>query len=384
MRILSLYYTHKPGGFCTRLYRLLNALAVRGHEVTYLSLDRPPQSLAPTVEFIRIPFPLKTRKGGLFWALFMIWAPLMCAYWSVRKGVSRLVVFGAVYACVALPARILSGARLVLFVRSLVFRINRITRKSALSCWLSDMCEQIGLRAADLVVSMSVSMQKELDLFSGRSLKGVILPNDVPPFTPDTGHHIPQEIEALHRSGKKLVIISGVFDQRKNLALALEAFSLLTEKLPQHPLVLVIAGEGPEIIKAKALVTARELSSVCFTGWLESLRPLYAAASLVLHPSLHEGMPNSVLEAWSQGVPTLLAETGELREMAPEPSLWFPTESAEPLALRLRELVTSPESLGALRDAALRCAGKLRFDWDQQAAELVVFGAASPHSDPGE
>ena len=44
MKVLSVYYTHKPGGFCKRLYRLLNAMQNSGHEVHYLCLDAPPNT----------------------------------------------------------------------------------------------------------------------------------------------------------------------------------------------------------------------------------------------------------------------------------------------------------------------------------------------------
>ncbi|MDZ4785063.1 MAG: hypothetical protein SGJ02_03190, partial [bacterium] len=68
MRVASVYYTHKPGGFCKRLYRLLNVLAEAQHQVTYFTLDQPPpSSLSTNINIRIIPFPFQDRSGLLFW-----------------------------------------------------------------------------------------------------------------------------------------------------------------------------------------------------------------------------------------------------------------------------------------------------------------------------
>src|SRR5262245_24794494 len=101
MRIYSLYYTHKPGGFCRRLYRLLNALAKAGHEVTYFTLDAPPAgALNPAIAVSILPFLFRRRHGLLFWLLFSSYLPVFC-FWKARKrSPDRWVVFGPYYAAI--------------------------------------------------------------------------------------------------------------------------------------------------------------------------------------------------------------------------------------------------------------------------------------------
>ena len=137
MKIYSLYYTHKPGGFCKRLYRLLNALAVDGHQVTYLSLDKPPPSLALNVNWYQIPFPIKVRSGFLFWSLFSIWATLFCLWISFCQGqAARWIIFSPYYASILAPSRLLLGNPLICFIRSKLSHFTILQLYLWISCLL--------------------------------------------------------------------------------------------------------------------------------------------------------------------------------------------------------------------------------------------------------
>ena len=140
MRILAAYYTHKPGGFCRRLYRLLNALAAAGHEVIYLSLDPNLARLSSKVRAEKIPFPLSSRRGLIFWACFTLWLPIYLGWRALWLKPDRLLAFGSYYSRAFRFAKHVSKAELVLFVRSLVFEIDRITGKPA---WLRRFTERV-------------------------------------------------------------------------------------------------------------------------------------------------------------------------------------------------------------------------------------------------
>jgi glycosyltransferase involved in cell wall biosynthesis len=376
MNILSIYYTHKPGGFCKRLYRLLGALTSSGHNVTYLCLDQPPQELSAKVKVILIPFPLKTRHGSAFWAIFTLWATIIFTYHAWRLKTERIAVFGAYYGALCYPAQRLLAIPVILFIRSLVFKINRITHKPALLCWCSDLLERFAMKRASSLVAMSKSMALSLQEFIGQQRKIEILPNDVPiaaqqklELAPDIRTLIAEKKAA----NKILILISGVFDQRKNLLHVIETFIELTKIQPTQCLELLVAGIGPEISLAKARLKAEQINCVTFLGWVKSSEALLPLVDLLIHASKHEGMPNSVLEAWGQALPTLLADTPELREMAIGEDILFGTDTTKPLLERLLKITHHKKlELEKLVQAIKRARNSYVFDWDQKATNLVI------------
>ena len=370
MRILSLYYTHKPGGFCKRLYRALAALAQRNHEVHYLSLDPPPPEFPSSVFFRRIPFCMGTRDGAFFWLLFTLWCPIYAAFVARKLKADRYFVFGAYYAAMMCVAKKFCAAPLVLFMRSLVFKINRITEKPLFFRLGFDLLERFGARSADTVVCMTESMRNELEKFIGGKLrKSVILPNDLPPArrVSDSASALKRILNGRVRDETLLILTSGVIDQRKNLDLLFDAFNALGER-DNGSIFLIIAGDGPlfHTYRPKAP------KQVEFLGWCDTLEPLYAEVDLIIHPSLHEGMPNSVLEALAHGKPVLLADTPEHRELLPVEEALFPLNDAAKLAERLLTLARDPQALADLSSICQKHSEKYRFDWHSRVLELLV------------
>ncbi len=366
MHILSIYYTHKPGGFCKRLYRLLNALAAAGHMVHYLALDRPTDSLVPAIHFQRIPFPLKQRCGLIFWALFTCWCPLYLWYFCLRQPIERIAVFGAFYSSICLPARIIRRIPLVLFLRSLVFKINLITGKPAILRKISDLIDYLGISSASVVVCMGQSMRAEVERFIGRALRCCeILPNDVPLLPPPTSCIKSAPAAPLQ------IFTSGVLDARKNIVRLLEALVLLQERCGPDAATLTIAGDGPLLNSLKAFVVQKKIAGVTFLGWVDDLAKAMQGMDLVIHPSLHEGAPNSVLEALALSIPVIASDIPEIREILPDTTLLFDPHSPATLATKLEALHRQRSNLTELQNRCSRYAADLRFNWEERAVSLV-------------
>lgn len=372
MRILSLYYTHKPGGFCKRLYRMLNALAAGGDEVTFLALDQPPASLDPKIKFQTIPFPLKARDGILFWILFTLWCPFFVAWYARQIKPDLYAVFGAFYASMVNLSRTVSGGKIILFMRSLVFKINRITNKAPLLITAFDFLEKTGTKAADVVVCMTKAMQQELETFVGSKLENVlILPNDLPHFNPSQklNGFSQSDLDILNRAPIKL-LTSGVLDRRKNLDLVLDALAAMRGNY-RSMILLLVAGDGPLLEAYKQKAAALKLDNVIFLGWCSSLDYLYTQVQLLIHPSLHEGMPNSVLEALSANMAVLVARTPELREFVGDDELTFSSTEVSDLAAKLERICAEPSQLAALAHRSEELSNRYRFDWDGKITAIV-------------
>lgn len=367
MRILSLYYTDKPGGFCKRLYRILNALQARGNEVHYLSLDAPPPALSSAISFMRIPFPLQRRKGLLFWALFTWWCPIFTLCAALRIRPNKFLVFGAYYSTMVQPAKWQLGKSSILFMRSLVFKIDALTGKNAFVRFFSRLVDRFGLMSATHVVCLTKTMQKEIEHFLGRAPTSVhILPNDVP-------HAVSEQCSENRNLGLNPLVLltAGVIDQRKNMDYLLDVMSKLKQRNMQEKVRLLIAGDGPLFPALKQRAEQEGLSAVEFLGWQKALPVQMRRATVLVHPSFHEGMSNTVLEALGEGMVVLAADTAEMREVLEHDALLFKPSDSESLTKIITSILENPAQLEELHRLSAARAKALTFDWDERAAELV-------------
>lgn len=359
MRILSIYYTHKPGGFCKRLYRMLNSLAAT-HQVHYLCLDPLPllqsKALNSNVNFSLIPFPIKQRQGLIFWIIFTLWTPIYLAYYALKFKPTRYAVFAAYYSFILILAKFIQPAPLILFLRSLSFKINQITKKPALIQIFAKEIDRLGIKNCTTLVCMTKAMQNQvIDLINLDDKKIVILPNEIKTI-------IPRE---KTKNSQFTVLSAGVIDQRKNIQIMIEA----ARNLPD--VKFLIAGAGPLLKFYQDKVNYLKLSNLIFLGWQESLHNLFQEIDLYLHPALHEGMSNAVLEALEVGVPVLLSNTPEQIEIISDQSALFDPSDPKSLIDKIRNLQSSSSEYENLLQVCKDASSKLQFDWDGRIIEII-------------
>jgi glycosyltransferase involved in cell wall biosynthesis len=79
--------------------------------------------------------------------------------------------------------------------------------------------------------------------------------------------------------------------------------------------VLLIAGTGEERVRLESKAARIDPSRIRFLGSLQDTRQVYAAADLLLLPSLTEGMPGVVIEAGLVGTASVASNVGALPEL---------------------------------------------------------------------
>lgn len=91
----------------------------------------------------------------------------------------------------------------------------------------------------------------------------------------------------------------------------------------------------------KLHIAAGSLNDIIFTDFQSgmALDELYAHARLLIHPSLNEGLPMTVLQGMSYGIPVLLSSIPEHREIITDPRIFFKENDVESLVNCLEEFM---------------------------------------------
>ena len=181
------------------------------------------------------------------------------------------------------------------------------------------------------------------------------------------------ELRATLELGDRPLLLSvSAKRPHKNLLRLIEAHARLTPRP-----VLVLPGY-PTPHEADLRARASELGTdgdVRFPAWVSDadLEGLYAAAEVLVFPSLYEGFGLPVLEAMSRGVPVATSASGAIAEVAGDAASLFDPTDVTAITSAVQRLLDDP----AERER-LRVAGRARaatFTWER-TAELTAAAYA--------
>ncbi|MFC1848232.1 glycosyltransferase family 4 protein [Chloroflexota bacterium] len=158
-------------------------------------------------------------------------------------------------------------------------------------------------RNASIVIAVSRSCAIELQHVYGVCAdKIVTIPNGV-----DTDFFVPVETLDIVRGPS--ILYSGRLDARKGVEDLVPCAAHICSQRPE--VRFVIAGDGPLASKMKRMVSAANLdANFRFVGFLNHRHLLehYQQASVFVLPSYYEGLPLSLLEAMSCGIPVVATD----------------------------------------------------------------------------
>lgn len=150
------------------------------------------------------------------------------------------------------------------------------------------------------------------------------------------------------------VVVVGRLEIVKGVSLAIEAMRLAAVPAAVH---LWIVGEGPERMRLERLRSSYGLGErVTFTGFREDAAAFIAHADLVLMPSLHEGLPYTMLEAIAAGTPIAASAVGGLAETLEggRTAILFPAGNLEAIATAMATAQSRPALLREMASLAQR------------------------------
>jgi glycosyltransferase involved in cell wall biosynthesis len=168
--------------------------------------------------------------------------------------------------------------------------------------------------------------------------KCVILPNSVNPS------FIRKRFEGER---EKTIVMVGRMDENKNHALVMEAFSEIA-KDGYSDYTLKFYGDGPDRLKLQRLSGLLGIEkNVEFAGSVEHVAEHIEKAAMFVLFSSQEGMPNSLIEAMSLGLPCISSDCpcGGPRDLITngENGLLVPVKDKEALKAAMLKILKDPE-----------------------------------------
>ncbi len=176
----------------------------------------------------------------------------------------------------------------------------------------------------------------------------------------------------------------GVWEKRKNIPNLLKAFKQLIDELEQ-PLQLVLVGTGnqkkysDDTEQIKATIETLQLSErVICTGYLSDaeVAKAYQHASLYVFPSYNEGFGIPILEAFSFGIPVLVANNSCLPEVGGDAVIQFDPFSPADMKEKIKEVLINPELQAILKEKGQEQLSK--YSWLKASKEIIqIFKQAA-------
>ena len=215
---------------------------------------------------------------------------------------------------------------------------------------LMEIAEIISTFLMDYSIVCSESVRQTLPSF----LRTKVVHNGVEVVSIE-GRQAPMKIAARFELGLEeqdiVFLFVGDLSIRKDPATAINGF--LQANLPSAARLLIV-GDGSERSNCERLV--KDNARVKFIGFQSDLAKVYLAADYYLASSLGEGLPTSVLEAASYGIPLILSDIDphlEILACSPNAGIRFKVGSTADLAKKLDSIILENRSEKSLASRML-------------------------------
>lgn len=166
------------------------------------------------------------------------------------------------------------------------------------------------------------------------------------------------------QEGDIFCITVGRFEEQKGHIYLIEAISLLPLHY-QKRIKVFLAGDGKLQSFLEREITRRRLrEAFIFLGYTPYISEFLLLSDFVILPSLWEGMPLSVIEAFKMGRPVIATDIAGTREVVrhEQNGLLVPVRDSRKLAEAIQYLMTQPEAVRRLGQNAAQCAEVFSFD----------------------
>jgi glycosyltransferase involved in cell wall biosynthesis len=170
------------------------------------------------------------------------------------------------------------------------------------------------------------------------------------------------------------ILYLGGYDVRKNIKIAIQAFTRISEAV--ESVTFVLAGKLPSV-ENRLLADPRKQAAragispdrIKFLGYVEeTAKPaLYRGARVFVYPSTYEGFGLPPLEALSCGLPVVGSDRSSLPEVVGRAGILLSPDDADGIAGAIIQLLIDDDAVNALKEEARE--QSRRFSWEATARE---------------
>ena len=255
--------------------------------------------------------------------------------------------------------------------------------RTAVKEWLTVMVRRYG--AARTITVSDAARRAYLERHGERPERVVTVHSGVAPQRP--GRSRQEMRNELGISSEAFVVaIVTILRAGKGHDLAVKAVEQLRQRHPN--LTLLVVGDGPDRPRIAALAAPLG-QSVVLTGHRDDIADVLGATDVLLHPTLMDAFPTTLLEACAAGLPLLATAVGGIPEIVTDGrnGVLLPAPpSSEAIAAGLERMLLDPDLRARLGSEARACYER-EFSAERWAVRLrslydAVLSPSGNHKSP--
>ncbi|MGF2617899.1 glycosyltransferase family 4 protein [Rossellomorea vietnamensis] len=173
--------------------------------------------------------------------------------------------------------------------------------------------------------------------------------------------------------GKKIILCMGRLVYLKGIHHLISALPHLQKERNDWECWILGEGDMKETLK-KQCEELGVRNSVKFKGYVKDAVPILQQADILVHPSLQETLPHTVIEAQLAGIPVIVSDASAMPEMVihGETGLVFPHGNSHALYTQISTLLKAPKMREEISIKALN-RGRQNWDLDRMTLNMEKF-----------
>jgi glycosyltransferase involved in cell wall biosynthesis len=227
------------------------------------------------------------------------------------------------------------------------------------------------------IVFVSEGQKRKLESFGIQARKSWVVHNAVSVDSIREGEGTEIRGIVLRRLGipenSKMIVTAGRLSPEKGHRFLVEAIGKMGKKT--RDTFFIFCGEGPCKKDLEEQVQKLGISEQCrFPGFRRDLNDIFKIMDLMVLPSLTEGFPNVVLEAFACAKPVVVTRVGGVTEVVEDGvnGIVVPPKRSDLLAEAIKKCLQSPETAKKMGDAGYRKV-KTEFTFERQTKKLETI-----------
>lgn len=236
------------------------------------------------------------------------------------------------------------GTKVADYVYDVNYKVYPETVDSSALKWLNEKlplyCER-----SDMIITISRFSKKEIEKYLGideRKIQVVPCGVDCERYSREACASQIHAVRKKYGIEGEYILYMGTLEPRKNIAVLIEAYHILSEKKNRLPKLVIAGKKGWMYDQLFQMVSEFRLDDqVLFTGYIEEgdSNVLMSGAKLFVFPSLYEGFGIPPLEAMACGTPVVVSDAEALLETVGENAVVFRSGNAIDLSDKINCLI---------------------------------------------